>query len=49
MLNESVWAGLEKEVSNQNEGGTPLDSILVGSSRVSHISPLGREARSEGC
>lgn len=39
LLNESVWAGLEKEFEPKRGGaGTPLDSILVGSSRVRPIS-----------
>jgi len=34
-LNESYWAGLEKEFDKGGSGtGSPLDSILVGSSRV---------------
>ncbi|GAA5912234.1 alkaline phosphatase [Sporobolomyces salmoneus] len=33
LLNESVWAGLEKEFWDGG-GGTPLDDILVGSSRT---------------
>ncbi|GAA5872362.1 hypothetical protein JCM16303_004491 [Sporobolomyces ruberrimus] len=35
LLNESVWAGFEKEFAWDNGGsGSPLDSILVGSSRT---------------
>jgi len=33
-LNESTWEGLEKEFSKGGTG-SPLDDMLVGSSRVS--------------